>query len=871
MAIQDDIIAAIKKGFEESGAGSSTINITGADGSKVSADGMQELIDKATELSGIYKNLGDSNDHRILQQQQEIEVAKLKLAQAQKMWEEVDKNDKEAANAALQKIKDAHEYLALQNEQLETLKGTSQAIKESIGHAKELGNTLGSALGQYGKHAFFNTDTIYSLYKALRGGKASFGAFVGSLGTALLTNFVNSFINLIFELDKAESELKRLTGANDNLANSMTNAYAETRLYGVSIEEMSGQYKELYSTFTDFTFANEEQQRELAKTGALLQELGVSAKDYAVAIQTSTKAFGMSKEEAAASSRELASLAIQIGVPPGEMASQFAEMGQGLAKLGEDGVGAFKDLAIVSKTTGLEMRKLLAITDKFDTFEGAADQAGKLNAALGGNFVNAMDLMMATDPAERFGMIRDSILDTGLTFDSMSYYQRNFYKDALGLESVSDLALMLSGDMSTLEGATQKTSDEYAALAERTKAVQSITEKFETLMASMIPVVTPLIDELQKMADEILNNEETMASLQDVGKAFVEVLRFIGKAVGFVIENWKIFAAIGAVILVAKVGTWVKSLFKFKDAADDVGESMSKKLAESVKEVGEAAQKNAKGLLALGGAIALVGVGVAAAALGVAEIVKAFGEAGDNAGAAVVGILAFGAVMIGLVATFMAMAPAAAVAAGPLLALGAAIFLLGAGVGVAAYGMSILVESFVNMFNAINVEAMDAVVSFFGSLALMSPALGSAATSIGGLALSLGGLRLAIALFDEDDTAPLTNVLNSFASTTTTEINATTEAIKKLNAELQQVPDEKAIALTRTLQAATVAGPAVMAAAVGMKAVTEVVHTLLGGKDEDGATHPPINMNVALNLDGNQIDKRIIEVVNGQVKKSSLE
>ena len=40
-------------------------------------------------------------------------------------------------------------------------------------------------------------------------------------------------------------------------------------------------------------------------------------------------------------------------------------------------------------------------TNKFDTFEGAADQAGKLNAALGGNFVNAMDLMMATNPAER--------------------------------------------------------------------------------------------------------------------------------------------------------------------------------------------------------------------------------------------------------------------------------------------------------------------------------------------------------------------------------------------------------------------------------------------------------------------------------------
>jgi hypothetical protein len=40
---------------------------------------------------------------------------------------------------------------------------------------------------------------------------------------------------------------------------------------------------------------------------------------------------------------------------------------------------------------------------------------------LGGNFVNAMDLMMATDPVERFEMIRDSILDAGLSFENMSY------------------------------------------------------------------------------------------------------------------------------------------------------------------------------------------------------------------------------------------------------------------------------------------------------------------------------------------------------------------------------------------------------------------------------------------------------------------
>ena len=96
-----------------------------------------------------------------------------------------------------------------------------------------------------------------------------------------------------------------------------------------------------------------------------------------------------------------------------------------------------------AKATGLEIGKLPQMTEKFDTFEGAATQAGKLNAALGGNFVNAMDLLTETDPAARFDMIRDAITDAGLSFDDMSYYQRKYYAEAAGLDNVNDLAMML--------------------------------------------------------------------------------------------------------------------------------------------------------------------------------------------------------------------------------------------------------------------------------------------------------------------------------------------------------------------------------------------------------------------------------------------
>ena len=176
---------------------------------------------------------------------------------------------------------------------------------------------------------------------------------------------------------------------------------------------------------------------------------------------------GMGASDAATFQEEIAATAQALGRSPQELSAQFAQMGPQLAKFGLQGGKTFKELARLSKITGMEMGKILAVTNKFDTFEGAATQAGQLNAALGGNFVNAMDLMMATDPAERFEMIRDAILDTGLSFDTMSYYQKQFYTNALGLSEVGDLALMLSGNTDLMTDAGNKSAASYEEQAKK--------------------------------------------------------------------------------------------------------------------------------------------------------------------------------------------------------------------------------------------------------------------------------------------------------------------------------------------------------------------------------------------------------------------
>ena len=401
---------------------------------------------------------------------------------------------------------------------LETMKGFAKDYQASIGEAASAAKGLGESLGGAFAVSSFGSKNalgaIQNVTKSLQGGTASAAAFGTSLATGITTAVINNMVGLAVAAYDTENAFRRMTGATAEQAAVITDAYEATRLYGVELEEMSATMTALRSTFTDFTMITGEQQEEVAKTGAVLAELGVSTGDFAQGIQNATKIFGQSATQAADTQLELRALATQIGVAPEKMAGDFAKAGSSMAKFGDQGVKAFKDLAVVAKITGMEVDTILNMVKEFDTFEGAAEQAGKLNAALGGNFVNAMDLMMETNPVERFNMMRNSILDAGLSFDSMSYYQKQFYTESLGLADVGELALMLSGNMDSLNANIEKSEAEYVAAAEAAKNLQSIQDLLKSTMASLIPVVTPIVTMFANFIKSLTASEERIMVLK---------------------------------------------------------------------------------------------------------------------------------------------------------------------------------------------------------------------------------------------------------------------------------------------------------------------------------------------------------------------
>lgn len=387
-------------------------------------------------------------------------------------------------------------------------------LVESIARAEEAAENLSDSFASLfsGKapdlKSMLNPKNIQGLaddFKSLANAKMLTQA-ASTAAVEALKMYAEATVNLAIDLGSAEIAFMKATGANQEFARSLTNSFAETRTFGASVEETSAAAQGLFTTFTDFTMVSQQTRQSLTETATVMGKLGVSNQDFAQSIQTSTKAMGMSAAQASQNMLDLEKFSRELGVAPSELAGQFAGARDMLAKLGSDGTRAFKDLAIAAKTTGMSIENIVNLTNKFDTFEGAAQQAGQLNAALGGNFVNAMDLMMATNPAERFDMIRDSILDAGLSFDEMSYYQKQFYRDSLGLSDVGELAALMSGDMDLVAGATEESGQSMIDAKKRARELASFQERLTMAFAQMIPILTSVIDFFSSLTSAIANN-----------------------------------------------------------------------------------------------------------------------------------------------------------------------------------------------------------------------------------------------------------------------------------------------------------------------------------------------------------------------------
>jgi len=641
-------------------------------------------------IAGLSK-IGTNLDSNILKREAAAELTRREIELAEKKLQ----LGGEAAAEGAREVTELKKRLDAQNAMLDASKEFNKSLDMSTGLSRKVTQAV--------LMAKVATEDMGAAMKSVM---ATSMRLADSAATSFIDKQVSSIHELLVSYDKQSKAFEKQYALGEASQDQIKSLYKEMNQYGASVEDVTKAYGALATGFTDFTMIAGTQQEAIAETATTLERAyGIANGDFASGMQNATKMMGMTSMQAEGYQRELAATAEALGVPPAQLAAKFASMGPQFSKFGTQAGKAFKDLARISKITGMEMEKVLAITNKFDTFEGAAEQAGQLNAALGGNFVNAMDLMMATDPAERFGMIRDAITSTGLSFDDMSYYQKQFYTNSLGLSDVGDLALMMSGNMDMMSGSSNESAAALIEQKQRAQDLMTVQEKINAMFA----------ENSELMIDYIGYIESAAIFMQEYGKV-IGLAAIVLKALSFGLGLYNGIQT----ILAARTVVSTESLIA-QTAAQEALNSAQKRGTEITAGAGKAAGTAALNMLSFGAAVVLIGGGIYLAATGIGNMAESLKGLSGEA------LIATGVITGGIGAIIYALAglaPATATAAAGLIPFGAAILLIGAGIGIAAAGIGQLIEG------------MGGIVESLVEFANAGGGIYEFATGVGALALS---------------------------------------------------------------------------------------------------------------------------------------
>ena len=469
----------------------------------------QEIAQLQATLDGEHATI---RKNKLAAMQEELEIQLLSNdANAMAVQESVKKINKEKEYLKqLERSKDLEEQVAGSTERV------GKGLKEAIGYSEDFGQSmLGSML-----------DMAASTATAEQG----FDALIKSMDIDkmhLVENAIEKTQEALLYLGKASWEqmvaldeqqvaFRKTTGLGKEYDQMMKDTYEANKLNGVSVEENAQAMTNLAGTMTDFTSLGTTQKKILTETAGILQENGVATETFAANTQIMNKGLGMSAVDAAQFNTTMVAMAKDIGMAPQELADGFGEVAGTMSALSggsEAASTAMRGLSATSKATGIAIGRIVDITSQFDTFEGASESVGALNAMLGGDFVNAMDVMAAEDPAERFGMMQQALDDAGKSFDDMAYYEKKAIAESMGLKDTNELAMLMSGNMDDLAGDFGKTSDEIEAMSKAAKANQSISDSWNQLIAQMAPTFQFLIDAV---------------------RGFIEMLQYLGPVLPFV-------------------------------------------------------------------------------------------------------------------------------------------------------------------------------------------------------------------------------------------------------------------------------------------------------------------------------------------------
>jgi predicted nucleotidyltransferase len=257
-----------------------------------------------------------------------------------------------------------------------------------------------------------------------------------NVGISILSKVAESTFKMMFAVDKAGSEFVKTTGFARNFDDLIASTNDTMRQFGVSAEDAGKAIAELRQGLSQFNTLGTETQQKLTSTVAGLAEIGVSMSDSTETITALNKAFGVSADQAADMTREIALSGDVLGKTASQITKDYNKALSTLAVYGTKSVKIFGNIASMAAAAGVEVDTLLSIADKFETFSDAAQTAAKMNAILGTSF-SGMNLQMM-DHDKRVEEVIRGLQSTGKAFKDLDRFTQQAIATQLGIKNAKE-------------------------------------------------------------------------------------------------------------------------------------------------------------------------------------------------------------------------------------------------------------------------------------------------------------------------------------------------------------------------------------------------------------------------------------------------
>ena len=314
-----------------------------------------------------------------------------------------------------------------------------------------------------------------------------------------LEGFTQNVLKVTFALEGQGIELARSTGYTKDFADNLTDLMKRNKGLALSITENQQLIAGLSLGMARFNAIGDTQQRVLEDIGARFLRLGVDSKELGSALDTINYAFGLTGQAAASAAQNLEGLASEIGRPLDSVVKDLNAIGPTLGRFGEQGLQVFRKLSKQARELGLTTKQAFDVSELFDTFEGAASIAGRLNSQLGLQ-LNSVELMKASSE-DRIDLLRQEFQLQGLTFQSMGRRQKQMIAGILGQDEETTARLL--GDSMDISRFQKEKADE--------KTMTDMVKMQEQMNRLMQDIAMPLATHLKSIAEYVKDNYDVIA------------------------------------------------------------------------------------------------------------------------------------------------------------------------------------------------------------------------------------------------------------------------------------------------------------------------------------------------------------------------